>query len=240
MNIPAEILASRRQARLTIINSLIFIAFGVIVLNLVLAGVDIDRTIKTSANSSIIILLVFAAQEVLFLVPIIYYAFRLQLAPSDLGFKTPEIARSIKYILGGHAVFTGINFLIAFAGDKYGINIPGYGEQSLHLPIFGADEYSTTIAILVLVVFAPFVEEVFFRGLLYNKFKTLIGTNAGIFMTAVVFALFHMEPEVIIPLFIVGFIMTYMYEKLGSIWPVILFHVLNNAVALIAEYYLIT
>ena len=96
------------------------------------------------------------------------------------------------------------------------------------------------IAILVLVFLAPLVEELVFRGFIYTKLRSNYKAATSIIVSALIFAEFHLEPEIFLPLFILGCIIGYIYEKSDSLWAPILFHVINNSIAFAAEFYLIS
>lgn len=85
--------------------------------------------------------------------------------------------------------------------------------------------------LLTIVVISPIMEEVIFRGRLYN----LLGHTASPFMAAVlssfVFAAIHLEPIVIIDGFLSGMLFSYMYLLKRSIIMPILLHICNNMIA---------
>lgn len=80
------------------------------------------------------------------------------------------------------------------------------------------------------VVFAPVVEESFFRGLV----QTLAASTTrrpwlAIGFTSLFFALVHWSQIETVPaIFMLGFLLGYVYEKVGRLWPVIAIHALFN------------
>jgi membrane protease YdiL (CAAX protease family) len=83
---------------------------------------------------------------------------------------------------------------------------------------------------------APFVEEVFFRGFVFTGLQHRWGWKTAAVVSSGLFAVAHIVPTSIIPIFILGLIFAYLYRVSNSIWPAILMHMLTNTVALSAAY----
>jgi membrane protease YdiL (CAAX protease family) len=86
------------------------------------------------------------------------------------------------------------------------------------------------------VVLAPFVEELFFRGFVFTGLRNHWSWQKAAAFSAGLFALAHILPTSILPIFILGFIFATLYQYSGSIWPAILMHMLTNTLALSAAY----
>ena len=85
-------------------------------------------------------------------------------------------------------------------------------------------------------VVAPIVEEIFFRGFVFAGLRPRYGWQRAAVVSSVLFALIHLIPTAIIPIFILGYIFAYLYQRSNSIWPAILMHSATNALALGAAY----
>ena len=97
----------------------------------------------------------------------------------------------------------------------------------------GADE-SVLLAVLTgvfVIVIAPLVEEFFFRGFLYQGLRNGWGVPLGVLGSAVTFSAIHLTPDKFVPLAILGVALALLREKTGSLWPCIMLHALNNAIA---------
>jgi uncharacterized protein len=90
--------------------------------------------------------------------------------------------------------------------------------------------------ILVGVIFAPIVEELFFRGFLFQGFRQKYGWVGGALLSSAIFGLAHLDPVALIPTFILGLLLAYMYHRSNSVWPGIILHVLVNAMGLCSIY----
>lgn len=93
------------------------------------------------------------------------------------------------------------------------------------------------LAVLTIVLFAPIVEEILFRGFLQSFIRQHLGNKQAIFITSVLFALFHYSPEqglsnltIIGSLFVFSLFLGFVYEKRGSLPTPIALHALFNMV----------
>jgi len=93
-------------------------------------------------------------------------------------------------------------------------------------PVIGA-----ALAVVALALVGPLVEELLFRGLLTAAFRRRFGPVRTALLTAALFALAHVLPRVIPPIFILGLALALVYERIGSTLPGILVHCLYNGIA---------
>ncbi len=87
------------------------------------------------------------------------------------------------------------------------------------------------LAFGALVVLAPLVEEIIFRGFLYSQLKRRIGLIGGIITTSIVFGVLHMQLNVGIDVFALSIVLCILREITGSIWAGVLLHSLKNGLA---------
>ncbi|MFN2220331.1 MAG: lysostaphin resistance A-like protein [Anaerolineae bacterium] len=109
--------------------------------------------------------------------------------------------------------------------------------QSDLVPIF-AELSSPWWLLLAGIVVAPVVEEIFFRGFLYAGLAGRYSWRKAAVISSGFFAIVHLQPLAIAPIFILGYIFAYLYRRSGSIWPAVVMHVSTNALALGAAYLL--
>jgi membrane protease YdiL (CAAX protease family) len=83
----------------------------------------------------------------------------------------------------------------------------------------------------VLVILAPVAEEVLFRGYLFRRLRTVFGFAASAVITSAVFAGLHVQPNVVINVFILSLFLCYLAEKFDSIWAGVMVHMLKNGLA---------
>ena len=96
------------------------------------------------------------------------------------------------------------------------------------------------MAIAALIA-APLCEEIIFRGYLYPVMKKFGGMFPAAICSALVFAAAHGNLTALLPLFIFGGVLVFLYEKTGSIWAPIAAHFCFNgctvALQMAARYY---
>jgi uncharacterized protein len=85
-----------------------------------------------------------------------------------------------------------------------------------------------TMVVLTVVV-APVVEELLFRGCLYRFLKAKLSMAVALGLSGLLFALLHYNLLSLVPLFILGVVLAYAYERTGSIKVPILIHAIFNA-----------
>jgi len=94
--------------------------------------------------------------------------------------------------------------------------------------------------LVVLVLFAgvlvPAIEEVAFRGLLQGWLRRRLSPVPAIGAGAFCFAVLHGIPLLIVPLFLVGLVLGWLYERDGSLLPPILLHAAFNAFTMTVLY----
>ncbi len=87
-------------------------------------------------------------------------------------------------------------------------------------------------------VLAPLVEETFFRGFLFQGFRAKYGWIVGILLSSAIFAIAHLDFASLIPTFILGSLLAYLYHRTNSIWPGVILHMTVNTFGLLSIYLL--
>lgn len=92
---------------------------------------------------------------------------------------------------------------------------------------------------LIAIAITPAIcEEMFFRGVFQ---KYLVGNmknpHVAILITAFIFSAIHMQFSGIIPRFILGMVLGYIFYMSGSLWLSIMAHVTNNALVVIVVFF---
>lgn len=85
-------------------------------------------------------------------------------------------------------------------------------------------------------ILAPVVEEIFFRGFVFQGFRQKYGWVNSMLLSSALFAAAHLDPVALIPTFVLGCVLAYMFQRSNSIWPGVILHFLVNAFGLCAAY----
>jgi len=153
----------------------------------------------------------------------------------QLGLTSFAWCRAIISILKGFAIFFLFGLLASILAYLLGSSLPGYQEQISHVSLFGFGRGGIAAFLVLAAGVAPVVEEVFFRGFVLAGFENRLGHSWGNILSALLFAIFHLELSSIIPLFILGLILNWLYRKNKSVYPGIIFHAINNLIVIILE-----
>jgi len=116
---------------------------------------------------------------------------------------------------------------VAEAGSLF--NIP----PDLPIEEMMKDHFVANMFLIFGILPAPFIEELYFRGLLYPAVERKVGNAAAIVLTAAAFAGMHASQLAssvapLVMLFAVGLILTTIRAVTGSVAAAFLFHVMYN------------
>lgn len=110
-------------------------------------------------------------------------------------------------------------------------------EQMPELPNFAEQEFDTIMGTpwgyLVIGLLAPLSEEIVLRGAILKELlkSEKLSTWTAIAISALFFALVHMNPAQMPHAFLIGLLLGWMYYRTGSILPGVAYHWANNSVA---------
>lgn len=110
-------------------------------------------------------------------------------------------------------------------------------EQMPELPNFAEQEFGTIMGTpwgyLVIGLLAPLSEEIVLRGAILKELlkSEKLSTWTAIAISALLFALVHMNPAQMPHAFLIGLLLGWMYYRTGSILPGVAYHWANNSVA---------
>ena len=166
------------------------------------------------------------ASELLYLAPVIYILAKRKVPWSALGFQSFNknfLALGCGLLIMSYFLIMVHNSILALMG------VATQGETIYNL--FGSLDNPIWL-IFVGIVLAPFVEEMFFRGFLFAGFRQRFGWKKSALFTSAIFAIAHLQPVALIPTFILGFLLAYLFHKSNSLWPGIILHFFVNTIGL--------
>ena len=191
----------------------------------VLAGLGVG------ASTRLLTLIIFGLEAVLIIPAWIWGPQKYGGGWPQLGLRRAPLVRSIVLVVVGLAIVIAVN--VAWDAIRQRIGLAGQPEV---LPLFGSGPQGLALALLLGGVVAPVAEEIFFRGFLYAGFRHRWGVGWGMLASSVVFALVHITPGVLLPIFIIGLVLAFLYEHTQSLWPNIVLHAAINSIAFVSVY----
>ena len=147
----------------------------------------------------------------------------------DLGMRPTTVARSIwmpLVALLGSLLFMGLYALIVRALDLEFLEPPGVPEDLL------GEGFSRMLNTLVIAFWAPFAEEVFFRGFLLGALVWRVGPMRAALISSAIFAAAHVSIGTMIPIFVIGMLLSWLYLKTRSLWPPLTAHMAQNLIVI--------
>jgi membrane protease YdiL (CAAX protease family) len=132
-------------------------------------------------------------------------------------------------IAAGLAAQLALNLVLIPVYDLFDINRDDVGTTARDLADRAHGLGNVVILTVMVVVIAPVVEELFYRGLWLRSIERRLGSTWAIVLSALVFALVHFEPYDFPALFGFGLILGWLAVRSGRLGPGIWAHVAFNA-----------
>jgi membrane protease YdiL (CAAX protease family) len=197
-----------------------------IIIDLVIFIITLGGPKAELAQSALIVLL-----ELAYLLPVILiFAWR-RVPWKSVGFGKFDLSTmgiGCGLLVGGYIIIILHNILL------YVLGVDTQGEEIVK--VF-TELNSPVWFFIVGAVFAPLVEETFFRGFLFQGFRARYGWQAAMLLSSAIFAAAHLDLVALIPTFILGNVLAYVYHRSNSIWPGVILHFLVNAFGLFGAYF---
>ena len=144
-------------------------------------------------------------------------------------FPGPDPARAVRMGLGwGIVAWIGASLASAAVVtvlEALGLEIePQAAEQALGL-------VEPWVAVLAIVILAPIAEELFFRGVVFNAYLRERGPRLAYIGSAALFAVIHLSIVALLPIFLLGLALAWVYDRTGSLLAPIVMHAVVNGIS---------
>lgn len=150
-----------------------------------------------------------------------------------LGFRGVRI-RHFLLASGVLAVMFLFNYLFSLILMQFGTSI----QPGIETIVTGTDFPLWLMAAGVLI--GPLSEEILFRGFVFGGLETRYGWKKAALVSSLIFSALHIQPTALLPLFVIGFLLCYLYYATNSLWPGVAVHAAMNALALLGAFLLST
>ena len=87
------------------------------------------------------------------------------------------------------------------------------------------------LVVLAIVVAAPIAEEIFFRGVVFNAWLREGGRRLAFIGSAVLFAVIHVSLVSLLPIFVLGLMLAWIYDRTGTLVAPIAMHATVNGIS---------
>jgi membrane protease YdiL (CAAX protease family) len=171
----------------------------------------------------------------------------LALWPATLGATLPAIRRAAGLNRGrgwsrealagmaGYAAFFPVVVAATFASaglaEALGRSLEGAEHPVAPMLAAGMSPARLAFMLFLVIIWAPFVEEIFFRGFLFAWLRSSLGVGAAVLCSSLVFAILHPQGLLGAPmLFALGAGFALIREWRGSLAPCVVAHALVNGI----------
>ena len=90
------------------------------------------------------------------------------------------------------------------------------------------------LVVIAIVIFAPIAEELFFRGIVFNAWLREAGRPWAYLGSAALFAVIHLSVVSLLPIFLLGLALAWVYERTRTLLAPIVMHATVNAISVAA------
>lgn len=142
--------------------------------------------------------------------------------------------------LGGAIGFGIIGFFLVFFGQIFAANLEiklGIEPGSENTAQFIEISHSVPFAIFAIVIFAPILEEIIFRRIIFGSLLPKTNFFVAALVSAIAFAVIHFEFTHILLYAVSGFIFAFIYYKTKRIIASIISHMLLNGFVVLVQFY---
>lgn len=148
-----------------------------------------------------------------------------------LPWKPKIMPITLPTLFGAAALFAFVWLSGQAAGIWMNTNFtdPAYGTYTEDL-----NALSPVVYFVLTLCVAPVMEELFFRGVCERAFAYYITPFWAIVFQALIFGVMHLTFIHLIPTILLGLFNGWLTYRTGKIWPCIVLHALNNALAIFA------
>lgn len=157
---------------------------------------------------------------------LLYYALNLK---NKFVFNKKDIERTLKYFVA----FLPVIFIMSFLCK---IMLFEYEEQKLVVEIKKNFNNNLFFNCFLIIIVAPIIEEIVFRGLFYKTLKNFIPFVQASIISSLIFAIIHENILSLTILFLLSLYLTWIYERTNSILYSILTHSIFNFLNLLLIY----
>jgi membrane protease YdiL (CAAX protease family) len=136
------------------------------------------------------------------------------------------------FFMGILYYFMSLPFLLILVSISFNL-FKKYGFEPIPQELIFIYLFTKSIPLLIFLFFfscffAPFFEEIIFRGFLYTAIKKKFSVPLSVFITSLIFSLFHPNVFIFCGIFLLSLILTYLFEKTQNLWVPIGIHFANN------------
>ena len=138
-----------------------------------------------------------------------------------------------KLMLGYSAIAVVFSMLVGWGADY--INAELFKSEAVYILPYLSYPFTAVVFLFSIAVYPAIVEELGFRGYVFNVVRKLGGTNSAIFISSVTFAIMHLNIIGLIWLVPFALWLGYLRYKHETLWYGMVIHFMFNATTAVIE-----
>lgn len=152
---------------------------------------------------------------------------------------------SLKSRLEAAALVVGMLVVVRVGAWAYGALVQEFGwdppvrEVADLTEVFGPTVWGLLLSVALVVIVAPLVEEVVFRGVLQSAFAARWDWRLAIALSAALFALYHMTLWLFVPLFALGVACGWLARTRETLLPAVSLHGAYNVLPVVIAFWMV-
>lgn len=160
----------------------------------------------------------------------------------DIGLTLQDFGKNVLWGIAGYCAMLPIFLVVVIMWSSFlrrffpNQSMP---ENPITRLFTSGNPLVVVLALVAASVFAPFFEEIFFRGTLYSGLKSKLSMLAAVVIAAVVFSILHPFPTSFLPIFAIGAVFCLMFQSRRSLVPSMVAHAIHNTVTFLMIYFLL-
>lgn len=188
-------------------------------------------------SSAALIPMVYGMQLILglFLIRRYFFAQGLGKAFRTMGlFETGDSwGKTIRWGVGGYAATVPLVLLALYLSSLFLEQPPISDNPMIPMVVASSSAVEKLLLFVTIGIMAPCFEEIFFRGFLFNAFRSRLGTIGGALLSAFLFASVHFDFSVFFGLFAIGIMLSTLYYQTQNLLVAVILHGLWNVTTLV-------
>lgn len=146
-----------------------------------------------------------------------------------VGFARPR--RRLSMLLPWLALVASLGFSGLYVAVITALKVDALLPPPLPVDLLGQGAVKALNVAMIGIV-GPLVEEMFFRGFLLVALVHPLGTVGAAVVGSAIFAVSHVNAGVMVPFFVSGLLLSWLYLTTRSLWPPLIAHAAQNLLAL--------
>jgi membrane protease YdiL (CAAX protease family) len=206
----------------------LFLFFGYMI---VISEASLSRIFPLLKSENVRMIMNTSVLDVIVVLLVIYFAIlRYKADIISLGLSLKNFFKNIFYGIIAYIALLPV-LVVILAATAFVIHMIKYvpaKQPVVELLLKEKDVAFLAYSSLFAAILGPLVEELFFRGFLYNALKKYIGVFWSMAATAAIFATLHAHAVGFLPIMALGALLAYLYEKTGTLVSSITVHMIHN------------